>query len=234
VTTAEETKGQRMRRQILEQALELFDRRGYEQTTLKHIAEASGVAIGLAYRYFRRKEDMVLALYERLSERVAATLELPSGSLGTRWAALERARFRVLAPHRRTLLALVQAALDPDGGLGVLSPATADVRARWLALHRRVVEGAEPAMHAPTAIEAAADALYGLDLLMVLLWTQDRSREARATLQVITQCARLIDMAAPLLALPGAAQHLGVLKNVFQPVGAKSSTGAGAKGKKKE
>jgi AcrR family transcriptional regulator len=204
-------KGERMRQLILERALRLFDRRGYERTTLKDIADASDVAVGLTYRYFCRKEELVLALYERLSEQVADRLKLPQGSVGARWAALERARFRVLAPHRRTLLALVQAALDPEGPLGVLSPATASVRARWLALHRQVVEGAQPAV----AADAAVDVLYGLDLLLVLLWTQDRSQGARATREAIAQLAGLVDAVSPLLAIPAAAEAVGALKKVL-------------------
>lgn len=204
------TKGEQTRQRIVDRALELFEQRGYEQTTLRDIAEAAGVSIGLAYRYFRRKEELVLALYERLSERVAMTAQLPAGSIGTRWAALEHARFKVLARHRRTLLALLQAALDPEGDLGALSPATAAVRERWQQLHRKVVEGAT---HAPAAADAHAQLLYAIDLMLVIFWMQDRSRGTRATQAAIERLAQLIDLT---VALPGAAGMIAELSGLFR------------------
>src|SRR5215468_6945599 len=100
-------KGVQTRQRIIDRALKLFAQRGYPATTLRDIAQAADVSIGLAYRYFRRKEELVLALYEQLSEEVARRIRLPQGSIGNRWAALERTRFAVLRPHRRTLVALL-------------------------------------------------------------------------------------------------------------------------------
>jgi AcrR family transcriptional regulator len=184
-------KAEQTRQRIIDRALQLFADKGYAETTLRDIAVAAGVATGLAYRYFSRKEELVLALYEQLSEEVAERLDLPEGSLGARWAALERTRFAVCAPHRKTLLSLVQAALDPEGDLGVLSPSTAPVRARWLALHRAVVEGSTP-----PAPARWARLLYALDLLVVLYWTQDRTG-GRATRAAVDRLAKLIDVLPP-------------------------------------
>ena len=207
-------KAERTRQHIVDTALRLFQTRGYAETTLKDIAEEAGVATGLAYRYFRRTEELALALYEALSDAVAARLgELPKGSLGERWAALLHLRYDALQPHRRTLVALVAAAMDPDGELGVLSPATTAVRARWLVMHRQVLAGAPvPAGVDPQALTRL---LYAADLLLVLIWTQDRSPEARATRAAVDAAAGLIDRAAPLLALPGADAALGRLTAIF-------------------
>ena len=195
------SKGEQTRQRIVDTALALFEERGYAETTLRDIAEAAEISIGLTYRYFRRKEELVLALYEQLSAEVAAKVKLPAGTVGERWAALERTRFKVIAPHRRTLLALVQAALDPDGELGVLSPATVAVRARWRELHRAVTDDA-----------ALAELLYGVDLMLVLFWTQDRTPHARATREAIDRIAPLIDVA---IKFPGAAGAIAELARTF-------------------
>src|SRR6188474_1128616 len=92
------TKGEQTRQRIVDRALELLEQRGYENTTLREIAEAAGVSIGLAYRYFDCKEALALVLYEQLSDEVARRTRLPAGSVGERWAALERTRFKVLGP----------------------------------------------------------------------------------------------------------------------------------------
>ena len=204
------TKGERTRQKIIDQALALFEQRGYTETTLRDIADAAEISIGLAYRYFRRKEELVLALYERLSEEVAHKVRLPAGSIGARWAVLERTRFKTLAPHRRTLLALAQAALDPDGELGALSPATSAVRERWHALHRSVVDGATKP---PADAAALASLLYALDLVLVLYWTQDGTAGARATRDAVDRLAALIDVA---VAMPGAPAAIVALAGAFQ------------------
>ncbi len=209
------TKGEQTRQRIVDTALGLFERRGYAETTLRDIADAAHISIGLTYRYFRRKEELVLALYEQLSLEVADTVKLPAGTVGQRWAALESTRFKVLAPHRRTLLALVQAALDPEGALGVMSPATVRVRERWRALHRAVTEGAKGQ---PPA--AFADLLYAIDLMLVIFWTQDRTANARATREAIERIAKLVDV---VVAFPGAAGAIAELAGTFHKLSRKPS-----------
>lgn len=66
-TPAITSKGERTREHILDTALRLFSEQGYEQTTMRGIAAAAETSLGLAYRYFTSKEDLVLALYERLT-----------------------------------------------------------------------------------------------------------------------------------------------------------------------
>src|SRR5215468_10212410 len=54
------------RQRIVETALRLFAAKGYEQTTMRDIAKETGCALGLAYRYFASKEELVLELYRWL------------------------------------------------------------------------------------------------------------------------------------------------------------------------
>ena len=48
------------RASIQHEALKLFRERGYEATTVEHIAEASEISPSTFFRYFRAKEDLVL------------------------------------------------------------------------------------------------------------------------------------------------------------------------------
>jgi len=55
--------------QLLAAALALFDERGFEATTIDAIAGHAGVSVGIFYRYFRSKEQILLDLtQERLAE----------------------------------------------------------------------------------------------------------------------------------------------------------------------
>lgn len=53
------------RARILDAALELFARHGYEATSVRMIAGAAGVSQGLMYNYFGGKDDLLRALFER-------------------------------------------------------------------------------------------------------------------------------------------------------------------------
>src|SRR5262245_55227081 len=62
------SKGEQTRSFILETALEMFGERGYEETTMRAIAEKAGVAPGATYYHFRSKEHLIQAYYERMHE----------------------------------------------------------------------------------------------------------------------------------------------------------------------
>lgn len=53
------------RQQLLDAALDLFAEKGYENATIKDLAERCGVASGLVYHYFESKEDLLLAVFEK-------------------------------------------------------------------------------------------------------------------------------------------------------------------------
>ena len=114
-------KAQRTRALILETALDLFARKGYAETTLRDIAAEADCSLGLAYRYFARKEEMVLALYERLaSELEEEVAGLPALPLAKRFVATMEADLRRLTPHRATMGVLFTAGLAPDSPVAVL------------------------------------------------------------------------------------------------------------------
>jgi len=54
------------RERILDIALELFNTRGYDKTSLREIAERLGFSKAAVYYHFASKDDILLALHERL------------------------------------------------------------------------------------------------------------------------------------------------------------------------
>jgi AcrR family transcriptional regulator len=65
------------RRAILEAAIRVFARQGYNATRVADVADEAGVAYGLVYHYFRSKEALMTELFtERWSLLLAASEEL--------------------------------------------------------------------------------------------------------------------------------------------------------------
>jgi AcrR family transcriptional regulator len=63
------------RQRVLDVARAMFAELGYEATTNRAIAEASGITPGAIYHYFDSKADLYAAVYEEIYDRVFSTLE---------------------------------------------------------------------------------------------------------------------------------------------------------------
>jgi AcrR family transcriptional regulator len=60
------SQGSQTRERILDVALALFTRQGYDKTSLRDIAERLEITKAALYYYFARKEDILLELHRRL------------------------------------------------------------------------------------------------------------------------------------------------------------------------
>lgn len=63
------------RARVLEVARALFAEHGFEATTNRAIAEASGLTAGALYHYFESKADLYAAVYEEVYDRVFNALD---------------------------------------------------------------------------------------------------------------------------------------------------------------
>jgi AcrR family transcriptional regulator len=80
VPNRRERKKAATRARIIEEAILLFQRRGYQATTIEDITEAADVAPRTFYSYFDAKVDVAMAQFEEWSERHIAAMEArPSG-----------------------------------------------------------------------------------------------------------------------------------------------------------
>lgn len=52
------------RQKIINTALELFSRQGFEKTSVREITKAAGISLGLMYNYFSGKEELLKAIIQ--------------------------------------------------------------------------------------------------------------------------------------------------------------------------
>jgi len=210
-------KGQATRARILEAALGLFASKGFGATTLRDIAAEAGVSLGLTYRYFRTKEDLVVVLYGDVAKRVVANLpRLPKGTIAARFAALVEHKLRILTPHKEPFAALLVAALDPSSKASVLADASSEIREAMRTAFRALVDGVEDAP--AEGSEAVALTLYAAHLLLLLVWVHDSTPAARRTRDILTAMRDAIAFARPFLAAPGALAALERACTTLAPV----------------
>jgi AcrR family transcriptional regulator len=146
------------RSKILHAAFTVLSRQGYENTSIKEIAEEAGVAQGLVHYYFKSKQQLVLAV---LGE-VCRVMELGSAE-GTEGAETAYAKFKVMLKDQRATHALYIQLLavglhDKEIGGGVFNFLSAD-RAHIEQIARQVLAEREqdpgPAKAIASVIEAA-------------------------------------------------------------------------------
>lgn len=78
------------RQSILDGAMSLFIGRGYGLTTMDQIAAAADFSVGALYRYFRTKEEILLALVDERLGRAPELFERLSREGGDPWERLAR------------------------------------------------------------------------------------------------------------------------------------------------
>ena len=217
-TEEKKTKGERTRERILEVALKLFAEKGYANATLRDIAAEAGCSLGLAYRYFAGKEEMVLALYERLTSELETLAEsLPPGTLAARWQAIEQIDIERLVPHRDSLAALFGTALAVDSPTQVLGPTSAALRERVRAVFGKVLDGATDAPKGKVRGDLTT-LLYAAHLSLVLFWLQDRTPGQASTKALIVFGGEMLGMLRPALVFPPVTRHLARLAEIFTPL----------------
>lgn len=188
-------KSEETRNQILEVALNLFRRQGFESTTMRAIAAEAGVSLGNAYYYFASKEDLVMAFYEQAMEAMTPRIEealAGATDFEGRIAAVMGVKFDYFRPNRAFLGALLRHGADPRNRLSPFSDATKHIRDRDQAYFARAV--AEPGgVRVPEDLTAHMPKLLWLyQMGLILYWLYDGSPNQRQTRVLLDKSLALI------------------------------------------
>lgn len=87
---------------IVQHALALFSKHGYDRTTIAMIAESAGIAQGLMYRYFDSKAALLRAIFEQSMGDVRASMAAAAEGKTPRERIelLIRVSFEIVHEHR--------------------------------------------------------------------------------------------------------------------------------------
>ena len=70
-----------IKEKILQNALDSFLEKGYKKTSMKEIAQASGIAVGNIYNYFKDKEEIYSTLINPVLSQINAIFDVPVKNL---------------------------------------------------------------------------------------------------------------------------------------------------------
>lgn len=198
------SKSETTRALILETALRLFRERGFEETTMRAIAEEAGVSLGNAYYYFRSKDQMIHAFYARLQfeqlkacEGILATQK----SFQSRLSGIIRAQLAISTPYHKLFTALFKIAADPANSLNPFSPETESIRNPCIARFQEVIDGSREKI--PDDLKCVLPQLLWLfHLGIVLFWIYDRSPGFLRTYRLLELSSELISRLLSMASLP--------------------------------
>ena len=193
------TKGEATRQHVLDIALDLFRRRGFERTTMRDIAGAAELSLGAAYHYFPSKEALVMAYYEWMQaehERRATAACSDLTDLKVKLLAVFHTKLELLRRDRKVLAALFRNLGDPSHSLSVFGRQTAAVRGRSIAQFEAVFD--DPDM--PQDLQKLLGrAVWLAHLGVFLFFIHDRSEGEFRTTKLIAALVDFVGWAAPLL-----------------------------------
>lgn len=193
--TTKVSKGDQTKSLILETALEIFHERGYEETTMRAIAQKAGVSLGNAYYYFSSKEHLIQEFYQRLHENHLAVcvpaLENET-TLKARLLTVMRLKIDTLNPYHEFSGVLFKTAAHPHSPLNPFSDESDPVRDASIQLFDKVLEGSKARI--PKDLRAELPyLLWVYHIGIVLFWIHDPSPKHRRTYRLVNHTVDLLD-----------------------------------------
>ena len=188
-------KGDQTKALILETALEMFRERGYDETTMRAVAEKAGVSLGNAYYYFSSKEYLIQAFYQRLHDsHIEATLTAleHDKTLKARLLTVMRTKIDTMKPYHQFAGVLFKTAANPKSPLNPFGDESDPVRQQQIQLFDKVLEGSTRRI--PKDLHAELPyLLWVYSMGIVLFWIHDSSPKHRRTYRLINSTVELLD-----------------------------------------
>ncbi len=197
------SKGELSRAHILQNALELFRERGFEETTMRDIAARCEISLGATYYYFPSKEAIMLAYYDDVQSRhkeLASPLLAKEKSTAKRIALLHHLKLEILKDDREIMGALFRYGGDPNHELSPFSNTTRKIREECIQLFTEALEYES----LPVDLQRLAPTLlWTMHMGILLYFLYDRSAGQKKTYKLADRGASLFVGAMTMAKLPG-------------------------------
>ncbi|HEY0858771.1 MAG TPA: hypothetical protein VGE16_17030 [Albitalea sp.] len=184
---------QALRRLILDTALDMGDRRGWDAVHLHEVAHAVGVSLADVRQLYEHKDALAEAWFDRADAAMLAMAETPGWLESSPRDRLHRAIcawLDTLAPHRRLVPAMLRYKFQPE-----------HVHLQALGVMRisRTVQWFRDVAHLPEIgwrREAGEAALTSIYLCTFARWLTDGSAGSAATRRLLDRLLALAEQAA--------------------------------------
>ena len=185
-------KKQETRQRIVDSARNLFNEKGFEQTTTRDIAEAAGIAAGTMFNYFPTKEALAMTIVDEALHEAGTEFEgrlQGDETLDEALFAHVAVGLRHLAPHRNYVGEVLETALSPFAREPVCEQAQ-ELRVSHLeTVQELIASHGPPTIRMPSAL--TMHLYWTLYLGVLSFWAADQSPNREDTLVVLDESMRL-------------------------------------------
>jgi len=189
-----------LRETILSNALALFSKKGYKDTTIGDIAEAAGCTTKQLYHHFAHKELIVLAYYEQLMDDMRQQMaELPFDTIAVRLNTIMRTYLENASDQRSAMAALFAASLQEEEG--EITERLATLRTAMIADFQKLVREAVDCPR-ENLIDSLGALLATTHILVTLFWLYDRTPGQQTTDKLISYIDDGLGLLRPLMLMP--------------------------------
>src|SRR5580700_9432687 len=189
------TKGEQTRRKIVEAAAPIFNKRGYEGSSLSDLMEATGLKKGGIYRHFSSKEELAAEAFDYTWEAAwnSRLLHVDEKASGIEKLKQLIANF---VEHRSPVAGgcpVLNTAIDADDGNPVLRARVARALRSWLGRLQGIVEQAQERGETRPAIDPKCVATLVVASLEGALMISRLQRNDEALRRVQSHLNRYLD-----------------------------------------
>ncbi|MBM9579318.1 TetR/AcrR family transcriptional regulator [Leptospira sp. 201903070] len=203
-STGETGKSQQTRSLLFKTAISLFQKEGYDETTMRAIAQKAGLAVGATYYHFKTKEDIVLEFY-RLTQEEANIQNIEfcksESELKARVKNIIRFKLGQFQGYEKFLHVLARSGGDPKHPLSPFSDETEQIREDAISLFRSAIETSKDSVSADLT-EELPFLFWLLQLGFIYVWLFDSSSKKKKTEALIDKGLDLVFQLLKLSSLP--------------------------------
>lgn len=207
------TKRERTRNTIFHTALGLFQREGYESTTMRSIAKEAKVSLGLTYYHFQSKEDLVLEYYRETQKEVIKRCDAffkTTKDFKSRYKFIITTQLDLLTNQKQFLQVLARHAGDPNDPLSPFSQESEGLRKEAVGIIRLAMDSSNAKVREDLS-RILPDLLWMQQMGILFYWLTDPSKSYQNTKLLIRDS---LDLSFKLIKL----SNFPLFKNLMGPV----------------
>lgn len=185
---------------VLETAATLFERDGYDETSLQDIATVADVPLASLKKDYPCKEQIALALYQTMAESTLSSAgNLAGGSISERYFRVLENRLTQLSHHEETVSALFAGAMRPKSTI-TASDISPGMRDPMMAVMQAIIQDADDKPLKDE--EELAYFLYAFHFLVIVFWLYDRTEEKEASHMFTGFLREFVKLVRPMMVMP--------------------------------
>jgi AcrR family transcriptional regulator len=177
--------------QILEAAVKVFAEKGFRAAKMQEVANAAGIANGTVYNYFRSKDEVLLALLERLNEteaRPAQFEQLKNAELPEVFLSQMQHRFDFMMTQKEVMRAVLPEIIsNPEVRAlyfdKVIAPT---IKMGEAAFEKALPKGKKRKVEPHHLVRVMASSLFGL-VLLNLMGDRESEKDSKDILTFLAQ-----------------------------------------------